>query len=379
MHLEVARTDFVRLLDRIYGAIQEKGLSKICFSAAEGTGHLKASAVDKVISVFCEVPCHVKTSGTIAISAKLFFEIVRALDDETIALKCDDNVLKILYGPKFSSRITLPTVAVSGLDSEPVRAEPTWWMTVASDKLAYMINQVHFCIAHESPRNYAAVGYVDFQKPGAFRLVGTDGFRLSYSEASPESPVQGEVQNFCLSKRCLMELYRMASSGAPAVELAGFHDNKMISASIPGYRLFLSGSATKFPSYSGVVPDGQDGEMVLPRSVANQVAKRLLLVTDRSNALKFAVHDRTLTIAAGNHQSSDGHEMLPAPTATKDSTFVVNGRFLLDSFSGMTSSEISIKFSSREDPIQVSPSLEPHDCRSKHVLVPIRDSSDVGN
>ena len=54
----------------------------------------------------------------------------------------------------------------------------------------------------------------------------------------------------------------------------------------------------------------------------------------------------------------------------------VNGKFLTDVFATTESDNLMLQFNqeSNEDPIVIVPRTEPSDCRSKHVLVPIKQN-----
>ena len=164
------------------------------------------------------------------------------------------------------------------------------------DKMTYMIEQVQFCVAHESPRNYGSVGYLHRNEKGFLRLVGTDGYRLSYSELEGELPENFLNQGICLSKRALVELHRMCNEGFKEVNLAVSDDRTTLVATVPDYQLFVRLSAVKYPNYQGVLPTKQLSKVDIPRPYFQSVTKRVLLASDKTRALQLCFSNSSLTL-----------------------------------------------------------------------------------
>jgi DNA polymerase III sliding clamp (beta) subunit (PCNA family) len=75
--------------------------------------------------------------------------------------------------------------------------------------------------------------------------------------------------------------------------------------------------------------------------------------------------------------SSEGRETVPLDDYHGPRfDIAVNGKFLTDVFTTTESDSLNLQFNqeSNEDPIVIVPRTEPSDCRSKHVLVPIKQS-----
>ena len=75
--------------------------------------------------------------------------------------------------------------------------------------------------------------------------------------------------------------------------------------------------------------------------------------------------------------SSEGRETVPlADYHGPRFDIAVNGKFLTDIFQTTESESLTLHFNqeSSEDPIVIVPRQEPQACRSKHVLVPIKQN-----
>ena len=103
----------------------------------------------------------------------------------------------------------------------------------------------------------------------------------------------------------------------------------------------------------------------------------MLLAADKSRALQLSFSDSSLTLNSKTMGSSEGRETVPLVDYHGPRfDIAVNGKFLTDIFTTTESNDLTLHFNqdSNEDPIVNVPRQEPSDCRSKHVLVPIKQN-----
>ncbi len=106
------------------------------------------------------------------------------------------------------------------------------------------------------------------------------------------------------------------------------------------------------------------------------MTRRVLLAADKTNALRLSISEGALTMSSRTAGSSESHEALPAQGYKGGKTNLsINGRYLSDVFSHVATDELTLQFKGEEDPIIIVPREEPLDCRSMHVLVPIRENA----
>jgi DNA polymerase III sliding clamp (beta) subunit (PCNA family) len=181
----------------------------------------------------------------------------------------------------------------------------------------------------------------------------------------------------CLSKRALSELHRMCTEGYEKLRLSITEDETTLVAEVPDYHIFIRLSAVKYPNYMGVLPERKMAGVLVSRPHLQNVAKRVLLAADKSRALQLSFSDSSLTLNSKTMGSSESRETVPLEDY-HGSRFdiAVNGKFLTDVFATTGSESLTLQFNreSNEDPIVIVPRTEPSDCRSKHVLVPIKQN-----
>lgn len=372
MKLKIAKSQLSSATARVQGAVSDRTLAQIGIKAASDMVHF--SATDRVLAVYCNFPCKVDAAGMVFVPAKLFSDVVKELPDTEVELKLSGSQLVITAGKANEFVMKLPTIdEASWRDAPALKTENS--AEIPAKKLAYMIDQVQFCVAQDSPRNYGTVAYVHKPDGETCRMVGTDGFRLSYCEINTPMPDSFLHNGVCLSKRAIAEIQRMCSEQFEKVSIAISEDETTLLASVPDYQVFIRLSSVKYPNYMGVLPKKNSSSVLIGRDHLQTVARRVLLAADKSRALQLCFSDSSLTLNSKTTGSSEGRETIPLSEYHGPKFDVaVNGKFLTDIFSTTNSDNLTLHFNqeNNEDPIMVVPRSEPTECRSKHVLVPIK-------
>ena len=77
MKLRVEKTQLSTAISRVQGALTEKNLAQIALKAVDST--LTVMAMDRHISIYCDIDCEVEQAGTVFLPAKLFSDVSREL------------------------------------------------------------------------------------------------------------------------------------------------------------------------------------------------------------------------------------------------------------------------------------------------------------
>ncbi len=357
---------------RTQGAIFERSTGQLGIKAQNSS--FEIAATDRNIAIYSQIECETEVPGFAFIQAKLFTDVVRELPPGAVELSTDSSWLWVKGGENKSYTMKLPLVEESTWREAPNTGADVV-ATLPADRIRYMIEQVQFCVAFESTRNYGAVAYLHKTSPQTLRLVGTDGFRLSYCDISTDIPEGFLTQGICITKRALTELQRMASEGFEFIDLALSTDGTTLIAKVPDYKVFIRLSSVKYPNYVGVLPKTQTAQVEVARAQLQGMAKRVLLASDKSRALQLNISQSALTLSSKSAVGSEGRENFPlSGYSGKDCRIAINGKFLTDVFSTTTSDTLNLQFENEDDPIVIVPTLEPALCRSRHVLVPIKES-----
>jgi DNA polymerase-3 subunit beta len=372
MKVTLSKADINTVVHRSQGAIADKTLAYMGMKTEGNQLHFVIA--DRIIVVFNTIDCSTEIEGTCFVPARLFSDLVRELPEGVVLLEKKDTFLHVIAGKNQEFRMKLPVVDNKGWQERPQISQENS-AAIPSDKLHYLIDQVQFCISTESPRNFGMVGYFHKPESNKLRIVGSDGFRLSYADFFWDIPTGFLNSGITLSKRALTELQKMCSEGFAHVQVAISDDLSTLMASVPHYEIFIRTSAVQYPNYQGVLPKETQASVEVPKLYFQSVAKRVLLAADKSRALQLSFSDSSLTLKARTVGSSEGRESIALEDYKgPNRDLSLNGRYLCDVFSTVTSSKVRLNFKTEEDPFVVIPKEEPEGCHSLHVLVPIRES-----
>ena len=377
MKLTITKSLLSTATGRVQGAVTDRSLAQIGLKAADGRLHV--SATDRILAVYSSLESNVETEGVVFVPARLFSELVRELPDGDVDLTRNDAFLVVTAGEDQQFTMKLPIIDEMSWRDPP--SEDAEFQDNSADldaqKLNYAIDQVQFTVAQDSPRNYGSVAYLHKSEKESFRLVGTDGFRLSYCEVEQPTADGFLANGICLSKRALSELQRMCSEGFETIKVSISADETTLVAQVPDYQLFIRLSAVNYPQYMGVLPKNKMSGVLVSRGELQSVTKRVLLAADKSRALQLSFSDSSLTLNSKTMGSSECRETVSlADYHGPKFDIAVNGKFLTDVFSTTTGESVTMQFNetNNEDPIVIVPRGERAECRSRHVLVPIKQN-----
>ncbi|MBP6218176.1 MAG: DNA polymerase III subunit beta [Oligoflexales bacterium] len=371
MHVKIARDGLVSISHRVQGAIEDRGYAQIGLKA-EGSV-LSASVVDKTMAAYASSSCQVDQSGVVFVPARIFIDITRELPVGIISLIKEGSVLVVKGGASNQFIMKLPIIEEAFWREQPTFLHASS-CSISSAKLSYMIEQVSFCVNIECPRNYGTVAYLHKDSSGVLRLVGSDGFRLSYCDINSEMPENFLEKGICISKRSLLELHKMCQEGSQEILIAISSDQSMVSATINNYDLFFLVSVIKYPNYKTVIPSGHQKKVLVDKVVMQSVTKRILLASDKMRSLQLSFSNEGLTLSAKDVGTTEGKELVNLNLQGNfDQKIAVNGRYLNEIFSICSGQEIEMQFEDEETPILIHSISEPKDCKSQHVLVPLQE------
>src|SRR5512138_3561715 len=181
MELKIGVPELAKALGRSQGIVEKKStmpiLSHVLLEAKKA-GQLAVSATDLDLSVSSEHDCEVLKEGSLAVSARHLYEIVRALPETTVTLKRgQNNYLEVRSGSAEFRIVGLPAEDFPALP----RFDKVPFDDVDPALLLDMVERTFFAVSTDETR-YNLNGVYFEPSAEALRLVATDGHRLSLAE-----------------------------------------------------------------------------------------------------------------------------------------------------------------------------------------------------
>jgi DNA polymerase-3 subunit beta len=370
MKLKIKKEEILKGLQRIQGVVEKKNtmpiLSNMLFTA-EGKG-VEIVATDLEIGLRGHYAADVEKPGSVTVSAKKMYEIVRELPDEDIQIRVEDgNWVKIQSGRSQFKLVGLPKDEYPAL---PDVAEEGM-IVIEGETLRDMIKKTLYSVGENDARYVLNGLFVHMtQTKGGLniRMVGTDGHRLSMIDRVVDA--KHKEESVIIPKKAMMELRRLLEEDAPKAELRlGFSKNHalfkrdglvMVSKLIDG----------NYPNYLQVVPAKSTKKVTVPKDVFTHAVKRVsILSKEKTNAVKLQLEKDRLILSTNNPEVGEATEELGVDYKGEAISIGFNSRYLMDVLMAMDRQTIALELSDSLSPCLIT---EEGDENYKCVVMPMR-------
>ncbi|MCK7512513.1 MAG: DNA polymerase III subunit beta [Desulfobacterales bacterium] len=252
MRVTIQKSHILPVLSRIQGITGRKTNLAITTNVLIKTTEtgVSFSATDLETGFEGNYPGTIETKGTIAISARKFFEIVRDFPSEEIVLKELDNHW-VEIG---NSTVEYHIVGMNPEDFPEIpKIETDDFFEIESAALAGMISKSVIISAAADDRRTHIIGvyaeWMEDQKNKLFRMVSTDGSRLSKVDSVFEKSVKLPVgKGILIPKKSLNEVGKFLDTEG-AVRIA-FKDNNFV-VKKENETIIIRLLEGEFPKYAG--------------------------------------------------------------------------------------------------------------------------------
>lgn len=363
MQLTISKKDFLRALARTHSVADRKSsmpiLSNVLLST-DGPKTLRLAATDLYQAVSATAAATVTRGGTIAVSARTLFDIVKNLPEGDVQLSVNDNHSAELRAGKV--RYKLPGMPGQDFPALPSPGESEL-SEIEADVLGKLISLTHYSMSNDETRPHLAGAL--FEGDGKLvRMVTTDGHRLSKAEQKMESG--GKLLNFhmLVPGKGIAELRRMIEDAKADKSKTDESAAKIGVATAGGNAFFKRADVLlsvkladeQFPPYGKVIPQSSDRRVVVSRGLLLEALKRISLVaSDKSGAVRFSVEPGILRITSENPDVGEGAEELDVDFAGEPVEIGFNARYVMDALNPIVEDEVAFELSGQLDPGVIKP------------------------
>jgi DNA polymerase-3 subunit beta len=346
MELKIGVQDLAKALGRSQGIVEKKStmpiLSHVLLEARKA-GQLVVSATDLDLAVSSEHACEVLKEGSVAVSARHLYEIVRALPEASVTLKrAQNNYLEVKSGSAEFRIVGLPAEDFPALP----RFDKVPFADVDASLLLDMIERTFFAVSTDETR-YNLNGVFFEAGPSALRLVATDGHRLSLAE-KPIEATFGLKRGVILPKKGLSELKKLLAEAVESGEekpesKLGFLENSAIFRR-PGVVLVMRLIEGLFPDYKQVIPKAGEKVLKLSRNRFADTLRRIsLLSSDKAHAVKLDLGTGQLRVLSQNPDLGEAKEDVPVEYEGEPLKIGFNARYLTEVLAVLQSADVVLE------------------------------------
>ncbi len=374
MELSISKKDLLRGLARTHAVADRKSsmpiLSNVLLSADE-SGALRFAATDLYLAVNASAEARVKRPGSVAISARTLFDIVKNLPEGEVKLAVDKNHAVQLRSGKIKFRIP----GMPGEDFPPLPSPgEAAFAELEAGTLGQLIGLTQYSMSSDDTRPHLA-GTLFESDGNVVRMVTTDGHRLSKAEApSPGIPAFTMLvpQKGILELKRLIEDVRNDKSRPAEERVTVSVANVGGNAFFRGHEVQLSVKLAdeQFPPYAKVIPQSHTRRVVAARELLVDSLRRISLVaSDKSGGVRLMLEPGKLEIVSENPDVGEGSEELDVDFVGEKVAIGFNARYLLEALSALPDDEVALELGGELDPGVVRPAT---DNRFVGVIMPMR-------
>ena len=245
--LEAVNTVSRAVLPKATSPVME-GILVECYAE----GRMKLIAYDLSLGIETEVPAEVEKGGTFVVNAKMFGDILRAMDNEKVSFKMDEHLnLTVSCG---AAQFVIGCIDAAGFPILPMIQQDKY-IEIKEDMLASMLRQTLFAVS-ENNATPILQGTQFRVERGQLELVATNQYKLAIRKEP--YPYEGDPFRFVVPGKTVTELTRM---------LRGDNNDEMVRISLADRQIVFEIGSTVVISRL-LEGDFLDYERILPTSFA---------------------------------------------------------------------------------------------------------------
>ncbi|MCZ6781070.1 MAG: DNA polymerase III subunit beta [Nitrospirae bacterium] len=375
MKLRIERDELLTGLQRVQGVVEKRNtmpiLSNILLEArSDGVNII---ATDLEIGMRGLYKAAVTQTGSVTLSARKLYEILKELREGEIELTVADNNWTTIQAGKSQFKIVgLPSQDYPALPS--IEREGLTPLTGVG--FGDLIRKTLFAVGDNDARyilNGLLVTLTTIEKKTMLRLVGTDGHRLAVAEqevteaSAKDAPREIKA---IIPKKAAFEMRRLLEEedGEP---LIGFTKNLMIFRK-SGLLLTSRLMEGTYPNYQQVVPKDKEVEkrVTVDRAELEGALRRVAVLSrDKTHAVRVTFAPGRITLFSSNPDFGEATEELQARYEGQMLVTGFNARYLLDVLAVMDGDGVTLQM---EAPLSPCLIRDPESPGFASVVMPVK-------
>lgn len=318
----------------------------------EATGDaLQLSTFDYEVSSRTSVDATVEESGAVLVQGRLLADIASRLPDAPVQVARDDRGITITCG---RTNFTLPTMPIEEFPALPT-IEGTSGVVSGAD-FSEAISQVVVAASREDVAPVITGVHLTFS-PTQLQLVATDRYRVAVREIDWQSNFN-EGDQALVPSRTLGEVGKSFShADEVVVTLVSEGDRQLIAFTADGRTVTSLLIKGNFPAVARLFPEETPHFAVLQGSDVIDAVRRMQLVLEREQALRFSFSQDGLKLEAVGAEQAAGAEELNINLQGDDIVVSLKPQFLLEGVGAIHSAFVKIAFTNTDNPNKPGPVL----------------------
>ncbi|UCC78739.1 MAG: DNA polymerase III subunit beta [Candidatus Zixiibacteriota bacterium] len=297
-------------------------LSNMLFELEQGKLSLKATDLD--VSMTSTVEVDAQKSGSIAVPAKVFYEIVKELPDFDLEISTYENRMEVKCGAGVYKVSGFPADDFPKLPDIHVARQ----VKLDGKALVGMIRKVLFAVSRDETRP-ALNGVYWHTKNDLLNMVSTDGHRLA-KVSGKELKIGGYTKDIIVPPKVLDNLVRLL--GDEPGEVGIIINESSIVFMLENVILTSRLLEGPYPNYDQVIPKDNNKIMIVDREILNAAVRRVAILSNSlTHQVKFSLKTDELELTATNFDlGGEARENLKVQYKNEEMEIGYNSNYVID-------------------------------------------------
>lgn len=266
-------------------------LSNILFELDKSKLSLKVTDLD--VSMTISIDVDAQKAGSIAIPAKVFYEIVRELPDFDLEISTFENRMEIRCGSGVYKMSGFPADDFPKLPDVHVGRQ----VKIEGKLLSRMVKKVLFAVSRDETRP-ALNGILWHSSEEGLNMVATDGHRLAKITRG-DIKITGSGKDIIVPPKVLDNLVRLM--GEEPGEVGVIVNEGSIVFTLEGTILTSRLLEGPYPNYEQVIPKDNNKQATMDKEILQAAVRRVAILSNSlTHQIKFTLKTNELELLATN-------------------------------------------------------------------------------
>lgn len=339
MKFKTDRTNLHNASSKILSIVPPKTtlpiLSNMLFELEEGKLSLKATDLD--VSMTSTIDVDAQKSGSIAVPAKVFFEIVRELPDFDLEISTSENRMEVKCGSGVYKVSGFPADDFPKLPDIHVARQ----VKLDSRVLVGMVKKALFAVSRDETRP-ALNGVYWHTKNDCLNMVSTDGHRLA-KVSRKDLKIGGYTKDIIVPPKVLDNLVRLL--GDEPGEIGIIINESSIVFMFENVILTSRLLEGPYPNYDQVIPKDNNKIMTADREILNAAVRRVAILSNTlTHQVKFSLKMDELELSATNFDlGGEARENLKVQYKNEEMEIGYNSNYIVDILRHVEGDEVNFE------------------------------------
>lgn len=336
------------IINTVQKAVSTKSIMPIleCVKIdADASGTLVVTGNNLDLCIEYSSACNVSEGGSIAISSKIFGEIIRRIPDDevTVTVNEENNVTTIKCA---KSEFNIQGLSAGEYPAVPAINE-VYRLSMKQETLKKMIRKTIFAVSVNEARKPVLTGALFEVDTGVLSVVSSDGYRLALIKETVDASL--EKKKFIIPGLTLRELLKVLKDGDETVDIVV--SDRHVLFDFGAYKVVTRLLEGEFINYAPILSTPNSIYVkVDTRSLSESLERASLLINDDMTAkaekvpvrLNIALDQIEVTCITGKGKV---HDVVEAEVRGDDIEIGFNYRYLLEALKACEEEEVKMEFS----------------------------------